>query len=82
MRPEVMTEIIDEVLPEADRGKLLLGAVTKAGCNDLETEAYGNVTIHRFRHRCLLPNPEIEGGARITRKSLSCRRPDRVLPLF
>jgi hypothetical protein len=32
MRPEVMTEIIDEVLPEADRGKLLLGVVTKAGC--------------------------------------------------
>ena len=45
MRPEVMTEIIDEVLPEADRGKLLLGVVTKSGCIDLETLDYENVTI-------------------------------------
>jgi hypothetical protein len=82
MRPEVMTEIIDEVLPEADRGKLLLGVVTKAGCNDLETDDYENVTINRFRHRCLLPNPEIEGAARITRKSPSCGRPDSILPPF
>jgi hypothetical protein len=72
VRPEVMTEIINEVLPEADRGKLLLGVVTKSGCNDLETMDYENVTIHRFRHRCRLPNPEIEGEATITRKNSSC----------
>ena len=40
----------------------------ESGCNDLETEDYENVTIHRFRHRCRLPNPEIEGQATITRK--------------
>ncbi len=79
MRPEVMTEIIDEVLPEASRGKLLLGVVTKSGCNDLETEDYENVTIHRFRHRCLLPNPEIEGQATITRKNTSCTVPSGKL---
>jgi hypothetical protein len=72
MRPEVMTEIIDEVLPEADRGKLLFSYVTKSGCNDLETRDYENVTIHRFRHRCDLPSPEIEGEATITRKNSSC----------
>jgi hypothetical protein len=72
MRPEVITEIIDEVLPEADRGKLRLRAVTKAGCNDFEIIDYENVKIARFRHRCLLPNPEIEGAARITHKSPSC----------
>ena len=82
MRPEVMSEIIDEVLPEADRGKMLLGVVTKAGCNDLETDDYENVTIHRFRHRCLLPNPEIEGAARITRKSPSCGATRAILPPF
>ena len=79
MRPEVMTEIIDEVLPEASRGKLLLGLVTKSGCNDLETEDYENVTIHRFRHRCNLPNPEIEGAATITRKNTSCTVPSGKL---
>ena len=79
MRPEVMTEIIDEVLPKASRGKLLLGLVTKSGCNDLETEDYENVTIHRFRHRCNLANPEIEGAATITRKNTSCTVPSGKL---
>jgi hypothetical protein len=79
-RPEVMTEIIDEVLPEADRGKLLFAAVTKAGCNDYEISDYENVKIARFRHRCLLPNPEIEGAARITRKSPSCGATKVILP--
>ena len=80
MRPEVMTEIIDEVLPETDRGESLLRVVTKAGCNDFETDDYENVTIDRFRHRCLLPNPEIEGAARITRKSPSCGATRTILP--
>jgi len=79
MRPEVMTEIIEEVLPEASRGKLLLGVITKSGCNDLETEDYENVTIHRFRHRCRLPDPEIEGQATITRKNTSCTVPSGKL---
>jgi hypothetical protein len=73
VRPEAMTEVIDEVLPEADRGKLLLGVVTTSGCNDLETDDYENVTIHRFRHRCRLPNSEIEGTATVTSKNTSCR---------
>jgi hypothetical protein len=80
VRPEVMTKIIDEVLSEADRGKLLLNVVTKSGCNDLETDDYENVTIHRFRHRCRLPNPEIEGTATVTRKNTSCGAINSSLP--
>jgi hypothetical protein len=72
MRPEVMTEIIEEVLPEANRGKLLRRFVINSGCNDVETKEYENVTINRFRHKCDLPNPEIEGEATITRKNSSC----------
>lgn len=80
MRPEVMTEILDEVLPEVDRGKLLFSAVTKSGCNDLETRDYENVTIHRFRHRCVLPNSEIEGTATVTCKGAVCSAVDSVVP--
>jgi len=72
MRPEDLTEIIDEVLPEANRGELLLGVVTKSGCNDYETMDYQNVTVSRFRHQCDLPKPEIEGEATITRKNRAC----------
>jgi hypothetical protein len=59
MRPEVVAEILDEVLPEAERGDPILRTVTKSGCNDYETADYQNVTISRFRTSCNLPNPEI-----------------------
>lgn len=72
MRPEAVTEIIDEILPEADRGKLLVDIITKSGCNDYESIEYQNVTISRFRHNCRLPSPEIEGTATVTRKNPSC----------
>jgi hypothetical protein len=72
MRPEDVSEIIDEVLPEANRGELLLGVVTKSGCNDYETMDYQNVAVSRFRHRCNLPKSEIETAATITRKSPAC----------
>jgi MarR family len=71
-RPEVVDEIIDEVLPDADRGKLLFGIVTKSGCNDYQRDDYQNFTVSRLRHNCSLPNPEIEGVATLTRKSLLC----------
>jgi hypothetical protein len=72
MRPEVVAQIIDEVLPEADRGELLLGLVTKSGCNDYETMDFQDVTVSRFRHKCDLPKPEIEGEATVTRKNPAC----------
>jgi hypothetical protein len=77
---EVMTEIIDEVLPEADQGAWLLRVVTKSGCTDLETRDYEKVTIHRFRHRCLLPDPEIDGTATITQTNPSCATTNRSAP--
>jgi hypothetical protein len=72
MRPEVVTEILDEVLPEAHRGKLLLETTAKSGCNEIELISYQHVTVSRFRHKCRLPNPEIEGAATVTRKNPSC----------
>jgi hypothetical protein len=81
MRPEDVTEIINEVLPEVDRGELMFGIVTKSGCNDLETMDYQNVTIHRFRHKCDLPKPEIEGEATITRKNRACGNRKQLLSL-
>jgi hypothetical protein len=73
MRPEEVTEIINEVLPEADRGELLNHSVTKSGCNDYEIIHYQNFTFLRFRHTCDLPKPEVEGMATITRKNPACR---------
>jgi hypothetical protein len=72
MRSEDVTGIIGEVLPEADRGEQLRRVVTKSGCNDYETIDYDNVTVSRFKHRCNLPKPEIEGEATVMRKNTAC----------
>lgn len=72
MRPEVVTEIIDEILPAAARGQLVSGLVTKSGCNEIETDDYQHWIVNRFRHKCNLPSPEIEGAATITFKSSAC----------
>jgi hypothetical protein len=72
MRSEVVTEILDEVLPQPDRGMQLSRVVTKSGCNDFEIIEYENASITRTTHTCDLPNPEIEGAATVTRKNPSC----------
>jgi len=74
MRSEDVTGIIDEVLPEADRGQQLRHGVTKSGCNDYETIDYDNVTVSRFSHGCDLPKPEMEGEATVMRKNPACSK--------
>ena len=53
MRPEVVTEILDEVLPQPDRGMQLRHVVTKSGCNEFEITEYENATITRTTHRAI-----------------------------
>jgi len=72
LRSEVVSDIVNEVLPDANRGDLLLRTVTKSGCNELETMDYQNATVSRSRHNCNLPTPEIEGIATIRLKNPSC----------
>jgi hypothetical protein len=72
MRREVVTQIIDEVLPEADRGELLRSVVTKSGCNDFEIIDYQHVTVSRSTQVCDLLKPETEGEATVTRKNPAC----------
>jgi hypothetical protein len=71
-RSEDVTGIIDEVLPEADRGEQLRRVVTRSGCNDYEMIDYGNVTVSRLRHDCNLPKSEVEGQATVTRNNSGC----------
>ena|SRR5262245_34122224 len=45
MPSETAKEIVDEIIPEAKRGKLIGRIVTKNGCISLETSGYEKVTI-------------------------------------
>jgi hypothetical protein len=73
LRPELVTEILDEVIPESDRGAETSHSVTKSGCNEIDIAEYLRVTIVRFRHNCQLPDPETEGRATTTRKDAACQ---------
>lgn len=77
MRPEVVTQILEEVVPDAARGNLILRTVTKSGCNELETVDYQNATIFRSRHKCRLPSPEGEEAATVTLKNPPCSNVER-----
>ena len=72
MRPDVVTEILNEAIPESNRGTEISRTITKSGCNEFEIAEYLHVTIMRSRHNCQLPNPETEGRAAITRKDAGC----------
>jgi hypothetical protein len=72
LRPELVTEILDEVIPESDRCAETSHSITKSGCNEFEIAEYVHVTIVRFRHNCQLPDPETEERATITRKDAGC----------
>ena len=72
MRPDVVTEILDEAVPESDRGTEISHTITKSGCNEFEIAEYLHVTIMRSRHNCQLSDPETEGTATIIRKDAAC----------
>jgi hypothetical protein len=72
MRSEDVTDIINDVLTDVDRGEQLRRVVTRSGCNDYEIIDYENVTVSRFSHRCDLPQPQMEGEATVMRKNPAC----------
>jgi hypothetical protein len=73
LRPELVTEILEEIIPESDRGAETSHSITKSGCNEIDIAEYLHVTIVRFRHNCQLPDPETEGRATTTRKDAACQ---------
>lgn len=73
MLPELVTEILDELIPESVRGAEMSHSITKSGCNEIDITDYGHVTVVRFRHNCRLPDPEVEGRATFTRKDAGCK---------
>jgi hypothetical protein len=72
MLPDIVTEIIDEILPVDERGKLGTSMRTNAGCNVLTTNEYERVTIIRATHECGPLQPAREYPAVLKFRNSNC----------
>lgn len=75
MRPEVVSEIIDELVPEFQRGAEVSQFMLNTGCNAATTTMYERFTISRSTHNCVPLKPERESRATIVRKDDACQNP-------
>jgi hypothetical protein len=80
MPPETVTNVLDEVVPLAMRGKKTAEFHMVSGCNAVDGTEYENARITRSTHNCLPLKPEHETQLRehpkIPRSGISLRRGD------
>ncbi len=73
MMPELVTDIIDELVPVKERGEAGVRYDTASGCNVYSVEKFDHVTISRASHNCGSPlQPAREYPAIVTFKKLEC----------
>jgi len=73
MASETVTDILDEVVPLATRGKKNYEFHKVSGCNAFDGTEYENVRITRSIHTCLPLKPEREVRATVIFKRDTCR---------
>jgi len=72
MSPDVVSGILDEIVPFSVRGNEVGNAVESMGCSEVHIQEYGNVWISRSTDNCLPLKPDREMGVRICFKRPSC----------
>jgi hypothetical protein len=72
MARSTVTRIIDELLPQSERGVLLNHLTEDVGASELQTFEYENVVINRYFVRYLRTNHDAR-SATVVRKDLTCR---------
>jgi hypothetical protein len=78
MAPEVVDEIIDELVPADTRGRKVNSLYQSMGCASSTVDYYENVTIERSIDQCLPLKPERDSGVTIVFKRQTC--PSTGLP--
>ena len=72
MPPESVSEIIDELVPPASRGRSIDSILESMGCADGRIEEYENVWIARHSDMCVPLKRERESNATVVFKRQSC----------
>lgn len=73
MSSEAVTEILEDIAPTDERGKVVQ-TITTNGCNEFQILEYENVSITRSTHNCLPLKPEREMRATAVFKRETCRK--------
>lgn len=73
MSSEAVTEILEDIAPTGERGKVVQ-TITTNGCNEFQILEYENVSITRSTHNCLPLKPEREMRATAVFKRETCRK--------
>lgn len=73
MSSEAVTEILEDIAPTDERGKVVQ-TITTNGCNEFQILEYENVSITRSTHNCLPLKPEREMRATAVFKRDTCRK--------
>jgi hypothetical protein len=72
MPPEVVDQIIDEIIPSASRGRSINKILESMGCAEGRVEEYENVWIGRHWNMCVPLKPERESTATVVFKRHEC----------
>ena len=78
MSSDVVTEILEEVVPLASRGNEIRTMLTQSGAHQVRFTDYVNVSIMRATHNCLRLKPDCELRTTVTFKRDACRQPAQV----
>jgi len=72
MSSEVVSEVLEEIVPAATRGKEISTGSFQSGCNVAGITQYENVSIMRSTHTCDLASPDQDARTIITFKRDIC----------
>lgn len=72
MAPESVSEIIDELVPPASRGRSIDSILESMGCAEGRIEEYENVWVARHSDMCVPLKRERESNATVVFKRQSC----------
>jgi hypothetical protein len=73
MSSDMVSDILEEVVPMATRGKETSDFHMVSGCNNFDVTEYDNLSLTRSTHNCLPLKPEREMRASVLFKRDVCR---------
>ena len=72
MKPEVASDLIDEIAPPSSRGKEVNSLLESMGCAEGRVREYENVWIAHYSDVCVPLKPERESSATVVFKRQAC----------
>ena len=79
MKPEFVSDLIDDIVPPSSRGKEVNSFLESMGCAEGRGQEYENVWISQYFNMCVPLKPERESRATVVFKRQACPRYEPVV---